>query len=103
MVFMVIVVGRLGTPELLGPRGLVRIKFNVEWVLVDVLRRSVKQRNPVVSGVRPHVAGDLADIAGQRRQQEDVAVFVVVVEELVWPHADRKQRSAGLLGKVARQ
>ena len=96
MVLVVVIVGRLGLPVLLGSGRLGRVELDVERVFVDVLRRTVEQGDAIVAGVGADVAADLADVAGQRRQQEDVAVLVVVVEELVRAHADREQRRARL-------
>ena len=102
VVLVVVVVRRLGLPVLLRPRRLGRVELDVERILVDVLRRAVEQRDAVVAGVGADVAADLADVAGQRRQQEDVAVLVVVVEELVRPHADGEQRRARVRRRCAR-
>ena len=103
MVLVVVVVRRFGPPVLAWARRAGRIELDVKRVLVDVLRRAVKQGDAVVAGVGADVAAEPAHVARQRGQQEDVAVLIVVVEELVGAHADGEQRGAGLLGEVPRQ
>jgi hypothetical protein len=95
--------GRFGFPILLGPGGFGRVQFDIERVLVDVLRTAVEQGHAVVSGIRADIAADLADVAGQGGQQKDIAVLVVVVEELVRSHADGKQRGSRLSRHVTSQ
>ena len=103
MVLVVVVVRRLRPPVLPRPRGLRGIELEVERVLVDVLRRAVEERRAVVAGVGADVPAHAPDIAGQRREQEDVAVLVVVVEELVRSHPNREERRPRLLRDVPGQ
>ena len=73
VILVVVVVRRLGSPVLLRPRRLGGIELDVERVLVDVLRHAVEQGHAVVAGVGADVAADLADVAGERGQQEDAS------------------------------
>ena len=100
-VLVVVVVGRLGPPILPGPGGLVGVELDVEGILADPLGEPVEQRDAVVSRVGADVAGDPADVAGERGEQEDRAILVVVVEELIRPHAHAEQRGSRHGGDLA--
>ena len=55
-------------------------------ILVDPLRDAGERRQPVVAGVAADRAAVVADVVGQRGDQDDRAVLVVVVEEVVRAH-----------------
>ena len=51
MVLVIVVVGRFGPPILLRTSRFCLVQLNVEWILVDVLRCSVKQSGAVISRI----------------------------------------------------
>ena len=63
------------------------VELQLERVFHGEATDAGKQRQLVVAGVGADIAAVPAERAGQRRYQEDGAVLVVVVEELVRPHA----------------